>query len=109
MHYRWFADGEERLDELGQPKMRLPIKPEDTPRKKSRAERTGLMLSAVCFAYALYVRDIPVLFVAMAFLIYEVSTFAYLLGEERGKFWGNLLRSFGIALFCGAIVMMFAM
>ena len=106
MHYRWFANDEDRRDEMGLPKMRLPIQTDREPPKKSRAERSGLLLSVVCLAYGLYVRDIPVLFVAVAFLSYELSHLSYFLGEKWGKFCENMLKSFSIALFVGAIILL---
>lgn len=109
MRYRWFADGEnDRLDEFGLPKTRTPeISEEPSIKKISRAERSGMLISAVVFAYGVMTRDVPIIYVSVAFLIYELSALTQLLGEKSGRFWGNLLRSFSIALFFGAIVLMF--
>lgn len=107
LRYRWFAKDEEREDELGQPRQRMPIVPaKDPSTRMKRGERAGLALSVVVLLYGAAVQDVPIVFVALAFLLYELRRFTYLLGP-RGEFLSNLLQGFSIVMFLGALCMVF--
>ncbi|MBR2215949.1 MAG: hypothetical protein IJ849_09355 [Selenomonadaceae bacterium] len=107
MRYRWFANDEDKTDELGVPKTRQPIEVPENPRGgMSRGETSGVVLSALIFLYAIFTADIPLAFVTVSYLLFELRRFTHLLGEPWGNFMKNLLGGFSVALFVGAIGMM---
>ena len=110
MRYRWFDSGEDKNDEMGIKKMR-PVSEEVTPIKKprffSRAMITGMLLSTVALIYGLMRRDVPLIFLAAAFIINGLIPLTGFLSKGAGHFLANLLKGFSVALFFGAIALAF--
>ena len=112
MHYRWFADDEEKKDELtGLPKSRVTAEPTPTPLKKpryfSRTMLTGMLLSIILLCYGIGHRDMPVIFLAASFIIGAARSLTNFLPKKVGQSLSNLMFGFSIALFFGAILMIF--
>ncbi len=109
MRYRWFdVDGTEK-EKPGMPR-RTERQEEPAPVKKprgARGELVGILLTVVVLLYGVATEDLPIIYLAMAFLVYEMRPFAMLLKAPVGPFLGNLLWGFSIALFFGAIFMAF--
>ena len=99
MHYRWF-DREEELT----PPEKKPIK---KPKYFSRAMITGMLLSLILIFLGMRRGDLPILFLAVAFLVSGLRPLTNFLPETIGKFLSNLLFGFSVALFFGAIAMAF--
>ena len=93
MRYRWFED--EKYHTSDTKKYRM-----------ARGELTGIFICAVVFLYALTERDIPVMFITAAFIFYELRPMTSLLGEPMGSFLSNVLQSFSIVLFFGALFLL---
>ena len=114
MHYRWFDEDEDE-DERRRMGRFSREKPEDdapTPsdvkkRLSGRMEVFGSIMAAGVFLYGFAVRDIPILYLSAAFLLYVASPYVRRLGEPTGPFLSNLLRGFSIVLFFGALLMTF--
>ncbi len=94
MRYRWFDKEEEEIPQKKKPRV-------------ARGELTGIFISVVIFLYGMSQRDIPAIFVAVAFLMHEVRPIVMLLGDPAGSFFSNLLQGFSIVLFLGAFFMIF--
>ena len=109
MHYRWFAKDENKTDDFGMPKSRLPeeAEPPKKPRYFSRTVLTGMLLSIVLIGWSIVEGDMPILFVAVAFILNGLRPFTRLLDDRVGAFVSNLLFGFSTALFLGAIIMAF--
>lgn len=111
MRYRWFVDDEDSKDDLGFPKSRAVAPVEKTPPSKpryfSRTMITGMLLSVVVLFYGLSKRDLPIVFLALAFISGGIRSLTNLLPKGIGQNLSNLLFGFSIALFFGAIFMAF--
>ena len=107
MHYK--PKDEDRLDEMGLPTVRTapPVEPTKPPRLFSRMVITGMLLSVVLLLWGTVNRDVPLLFVAGAFLMNGLRPFTKWLKEPVGSFVSNMLFGFSIALFFGGIAMIF--
>ena len=110
MHYRWFDEGERERDELtDKPLMRVPKEPpaQKKPRYFSRAMITGILLSVALFVYGQAKNDLPLVFMALAFIAGGSRSVINSVPGKFGQHLSNLLFGFSVALFFGAIAMAF--
>lgn len=109
MRYRWFDEDrtrEERVARLREAEVRE--EPAATEKRRLfRGELFGSLLAVAAILYGAFTEDLPIIYLAMAFLVYELRAFTVLLGGRVGPFLGNLLWGFSVALFLGAIFMAF--
>jgi len=96
MRYRWFADE----------KYKETVDQENKPPKKRRAPIAGAFLSLCVLLYGLISADIPIMFVALAFLLQAARPYLSYFGD-KGKWLGHFFHGLSITLFAGAMVMIF--
>lgn len=108
-HYRWFERNQEKIDEMGIPLTRAQIDArEHTPppqRIFSRGEQTGIVLSALIFAFGWTEGDLSLVFFCLSFLIFEVRKIVERYSRRYGKSIANAMQGFSIALILGALTM----
>ena len=80
---------------------------EKTKLRFSRGEIAGSFMALFVFIYSLSVDDLPVVFMAAAFLLFMVKKVVAVYGGHYGKTCSNVLQGFSIAMFLGAVVMAF--
>ena len=101
---RW----DEEQDSDTPPKNPVAQEPEiEPPRRMSRPEKAGAVISIAMVAYAFSALDKPLFFLAMSLLVHS---FRPLIGAFSGKYnqpVQNALRSFSIVLFFGSILFIF--
>ncbi len=112
LHYRWFADDESEKDELTNAAKSRAFAEKSAPVKRpryfSRTMITGLLLAVVLFCYGQVKDDLPIVFLATAFILGGSRPLTDLLPPQIGRHLSNILFGFSIALFFGAIVMAFS-
>ena len=89
---------------------RIPKPPPEEPEpKKVRGRNTkrNLALVVLGFGYALYTHDVPLLIAAVSILLFFLQPLAEKYLGSFGKAAGGFLRGVGIALFLGALGMLF--
>ena len=112
LHYRWFADDEPGKDELTNA-LKPRASAEDTanfvkkPRYFSRTMITGLLLAIILFCYGQIKGDLPIVFLATAFILGGSRPLTNFLPPKIGHNLSNILFGFSVALFFGAILMAF--
>lgn len=108
-HYRWFERNQEKIDEMGIPLTRAQIDArEHTPppqRIFSRGEQTGIVLSALIFAFGWTEGDLSLVFFCLSFLIFEVRKIVARYSRRYGKSIANAMQGFSIALILGALTL----
>ena len=108
-HYRWFERNQEKIDEMGIPLTRAQIDArEHTPppqRIFSRGEQTGIVLSALIFAFGWTEGDLSLVFFCLSFLIFEVRKIVECYSRRYGKSIANAMQGFSIALILGALTL----
>ena len=108
-HYRWFERNQEKIDEMGIPLTRAQIDArEHTPppqRIFSRGEQTGIVLSALIFAFGWTEGDLSLVFFCLSFLIFEVRKIVARYPRRYGKSIANAMQGFSIALILGALTL----
>ena len=111
VRYRWFAEDEDKKDDLGLPKSRIAVEEKPAavkkPRYFSRTMITGMLLSIILLCYGLNKNDLPIVFLALAFISGGSRPLTELLPNGFGRSLSNLLFGFSVALFFGAIAMAF--
>lgn len=76
------------------------------PLRLTRGEQAGAVLAAVILLYGLWMRDLPVVFLSAAFLLFVLRPLAEKLGKDRGQMFSNALQGFSVALFIGAVLLL---
>ena len=108
-HYRWFDRDQEKVDEMGIPLTRAQIdaraREKEPERIFSRGEQTGIVLTALIFAYGWTEDDLSLIFFCLSFLIFELRKIAAHFSKTYGKSIANAMQGFSIALVIGALVM----
>ncbi len=99
---------EEEQDSDTPPKNPVAQEPNiELPRRMSRPEKAGAVISIAMVAYAFSALDKPLFFLAMSLLVH---CFRPMLGALAGKYnqpVQNAMRSFSIVLFFGSILFIF--
>lgn len=98
---------EAREDENPPPNPVAQVTDENSPRRISRTERAGALISIVMVIYAFVNLDKPLFFLSMSLLVH---CFRPTIGALSGKYnhdVQNAMRSFSIVLFFGAILFIF--
>ena len=80
--------------------------PQMAPPQISRGELSGSILAGLLFVYGFSQEDLPVCFLAAAFLLWQLRVFTGLLKPQAGLFVRNVLQGLCLSLFLGAIVLM---
>ena len=100
-HYRWFDRDQEKMDEMGIPLTRAQIdereRAQEPQRLFSRGEQTGIVLTALIFAYG-WTQDDTAL---------ELRKIAAPFSAAYGKSIANAMQGFSLALLLGAFAMLF--
>ena len=88
---------------------RIPKPPEAKAQEKTRGRNTkrNLTLVILGLGYALYTHDVPLLIAAVSILLFFLQPLAEKYLGSFGKAASGFLRGIGIALFIGAIAMLF--
>lgn len=91
---------------------RIPKPPPETvekAQKKTRGQNTkrNLALVILGLGYALYTHDVPLLIAAVSILLFFLQPLAENHLGNFGKAAAGFLRGVGIALFLGAVAMLF--
>ena len=83
--------------------------PEAKAQEKTRGRNTkrNLALVILGLGYALYTHDVPLLIAAVSILLFFLQPLAEKYLGSLGKATSGFLRGIGIALFIGAIAMLF--
>ena len=86
-----------------------PAAEPETEKKKTHGRNTKRNLAIVILGlgYALYTRDVPLLIAACSILLFFLQPLAEKHLGAFGKAAGGFLRGLGIALFIGALVLLF--
>lgn len=109
MRYRWFSDPDKEVDEFGVRRSRAADDPTLAPPKigYARGELLAIVIACVIFLYESYAGDLPLLFVALSFILYELRPLALLFLGARGRFVAGFLRGFSLALFAFTMLWIF--
>ena len=76
--------------------------------KLTRGGLIGLVMAAGVLVYGLLNGDIPVLFLALAFILFMARPFLALLAGGYGAALSNVLKGFSLTLFLVAILLTFS-
>mgnify|MGYP000970683660 CR=1 FL=1 len=110
-HYRWFDRDQEKVDEMGIPLTRAQIDARAREKKPerlfSRGEQTGIVLTALIFAYGWTQDDLSLIFFCLSFLIFELRKIAAYFSSAYGRDIANVMRGFSLSLLLGAFVLLF--
>ena len=110
-HYRWFDREQEKFDEMGIPLTRAEIDAHERKKETeclfSRGEQTGIVLTALIFAYGWTQDDTALAFFCLSFLIFELRKIAAHFSAAYGKSIANAMQGFSLALLLGAFAMLF--
>ena len=113
MHYRWFENDEEALDEFGMPKSRAEqIMQEDETEEEpparifTRGELTALLLASVLLVYSLVLTDVPGLLFSASVLLQAPRKLAPRLRHPRAHDLAGVLKGLSISLFFGALMLL---
>ena len=108
-HYRFFDRDREKVDEMGIPLTRAEIDAREHTKEPerifSRGEQTGIVLSAVIFAYGWTEADLPLIFFCLSFLIFELRKIVQRYSRRYGKSIANAMQGFSFALILGALAL----
>lgn len=79
----------------------------------SRANRQSIRMRRTCYIiaigsllYALWNKDIPVVFLSVSFLLIEAATMFAAMKNKRASAVSRFLRAFGMALFVGSVLLL---
>lgn len=123
MRYKWFKSHEEVYEELLEAeeeanKRKFNAEEEEktdpaSPRgvKKrivARNEIFGSIIAVCVFLYGIYQTDIPIIYIGLAFLLFEGRFVTKFLEEPKGEFLNRILYIMSIFLFFGAFIIAFA-
>ena len=75
-------------------------------RQSTRMRRTCYIIALGSLLYALWNRDIPVVFLSGSFLLIEVAAMLGAMQNKRVSALKNFLRAFGISLFVGSVLLL---
>lgn len=103
-HSKNFIDSETQAAE--DKKKSAPHEPE-LKMKLSRAETSGVAISAVMLVYSFITEDKPLFFVSMSLLAFLLRPLIGALFGKHNRAVQNALHSFSIVLFIGALIMLF--
>lgn len=110
-HYRWFDREQEKFDEMGIPLTRAEIDAHERKKETeclfSRGEQTGIVLTALIFAYGWTQDDLSLIFFCLSFLIFELRKIAAYFSSAYGRDIANVMRGFSLSLLLGAFVLLF--
>lgn len=76
------------------------------PAPISRGETSGAVLAAGSLLYAFVQRDIPVFFIAAAFLVWQLRGFTGQFKPATAAFARNVLQGLSLSLFIGAVLLL---
>lgn len=76
-------------------------------KRPSRGELSGLVLAIAIFFYGLVTQDVPVVFLALSFILFELRPLAEHFAGVYGKTISSFLWGFSLALFFSAVVLLF--
>ena len=111
-HYRWFDRDQEKIDEMGIPLTRADIDTRERSTEPehifSRGEQTGIVLSAVIFAYGYAEDDLSLIFFCLSFLIFELRKIVRRYAGAQRDNVSNAMRGFSFALMLGALALILA-
>lgn len=125
MRYKWFKTHEEVYEELLENeeearKRKYTEQIEETefvdpasPRgiKKriaGRNELFGTVLAVIVLFYGIFNQDVPIVYVGLAFLIFEARFFTKFLQEPKASFFNRIMYILSIFLFFGAFIIAFS-
>lgn len=105
MRYRWFAREEENVDEFGVPVSRAVHDEAMQPKKigYTRGELLAIIIAVIILYYEWVNDDIPLIFVCVSFLGYELQPLVMMLAGAGGQPVCNVLKGFSITSFLGAL------
>ena len=103
-HSKNFTDSETQAAE--DKKKSLPHEPE-LKRKLSRAETSGVVISAVMLVYSLAAQDKPLFFMSASVLTFLLRPLIGALSGKNNRAVQNALHSFSVVMFIGALLMLF--
>ena len=108
MRYRWFDEGEGDGKSEPPSTAKDPFSPAGVKKRiLAREELIGGLLAVVVLVYGMATGDIPILFLALAFLAHGMRSFTKYLGKSAGPFLSNVLKGLSLALFVGAVFLAF--
>ena len=106
-HYRWFDREQEKFNEMGIPLTRAYERKKETECLFSRGEQTGIVLTALIFAYGWTQDDLSLIFFCLSFLIFELRKIAAYFSSAYGRDIANVMQGFSLSLLLGAFVLLF--
>lgn len=106
MRYRWFTSPEKEYDEFGVKLSRAANDAALKPHKfrYRRGELLAIAIAAVIFIYECFVQDLPLLFIALSFIAFELRPLTKMFLGSYGEFASNILKGFSLALFIGTLI-----
>ena len=86
------------------------VEPEKSTRRAmgfTRGEASSMLLAVILFFYAVNQSDIPVVFLTLSFLLFELRSPAEIFCGRYGKALEGMLRGLSVTLFLGAVFLAF--
>lgn len=105
MRYRWFANETKETDEFGVPVSRAAYDEALQPQKISyhRGEVLAIIIAMAILLYEWFHDDSPLIYVCVAFLVFELRPIALLFFGKAGRAVSNALLGFSLATFIGVL------
>ena len=125
MRYKWFKTHtevyEELLEEEEEEKKRKynalinetetidPASPQGIRKRiASRNELFGSIIALVVFLYGVFTVDVPIIYIGLAFLLFEGRFLTKLLPKEKGAFVERIMYILSLFLVFGAFIIAFS-
>lgn len=105
MRYRWFADEAKETDEFGVPVSRAAHDEALQPQKIGyhRGEVLSIIIVMAILLYEWFHDDSQLIYVCVAFLVFELRPIALLFFGKAGRAVSNALLGFSLATFIGVL------